>query len=125
MIRLFQVFFPTSIIGLFLTETLLIAACYFGAYDAVSRLLMPGYDLAEMYYLYDNGLVRTLIPILTIQFGLYLSDLYSRIQVHSKLLLFQEFSLVVGIAVTDHQETSFFEPHSAGRLAACWSLSRR
>jgi subtilisin family serine protease len=27
--------------------------------------------------------------------------------------------------VTDHQETSFFEPHSAGRLAACWSLSRR
>jgi hypothetical protein len=27
--------------------------------------------------------------------------------------------------VTDHQETSFFEPHSAGRLAACWCLSRR
>lgn len=98
MIRLFQVFFPTSIVGLFLTETLLVAACYFGAYEMVSILLMPGYDLAEVYFLDDNGLVRTLIPILTIQFGLYLNDLYSRVQVRSKLILFQEFSFVVGIA---------------------------
>jgi sugar transferase (PEP-CTERM system associated) len=98
MIRLFQVFFPTSVIGLFLTETCLIAACYFGAYEVVSVLLMPGYDLAEVYYLYDNGLMRTLIPILTIQFGLYLSDLYTKIQVRSKIILLQEFSFVIGIA---------------------------
>src|ERR1041385_2062289 len=30
-----------------------------------------------------------------------------------------------GGVVVDHQKTSFFEHHSAGRLATCWNLSRR
>jgi sugar transferase (PEP-CTERM system associated) len=92
MIRLFRVFLPTSVLGLLVSETLLILGCYVGA------LFLLG-DLApDIYLFYAGGAERIGIVTGSLLAGLYLSDLYGRLRITSKILLLQQFCLVVGAA---------------------------
>jgi sugar transferase (PEP-CTERM system associated) len=90
--RFFSVFIPTRILALVISETLLILtsfilACYF---------VLPVDPAA--YLLYDGGLWNIALVLATILIGLYLSDLYSEIQVRSHVVLLQQLCLVMGIA---------------------------
>jgi exopolysaccharide biosynthesis polyprenyl glycosylphosphotransferase len=77
---------------LLLTETLLVFSCF----------VLAGYAVLDVdpvvYLLYDGGLVRIAVVVLTMLVALYFHDLYSEIHVRSKMLLFQQCCQVVGIA---------------------------
>ena len=90
MIRLFRVSIPSSVLALFLLETLLLAACY---------VLAAHYALDEdtvFYVLYDGGWRSILLAVATIQVGLYLQDLYEHLRPVSRIYLGQQVSLVLG-----------------------------
>ena len=52
-----------------------------------------------MFLLYDGGVVRIGFAVGSIVLGIYFHDLYSRIQVKSRILLAQQLSQVIGIAL--------------------------
>ncbi|MGJ5817197.1 sugar transferase [Paludibaculum fermentans] len=92
MIRIFKVFIPASVVGLLLSETLLVIACYIGAYALV------GPDNLDIFLFYDGGMERVLFVAASVLVGVYLNDLYSELRVISRLRLVQQFCLVMGMA---------------------------
>jgi exopolysaccharide biosynthesis polyprenyl glycosylphosphotransferase len=50
------------------------------------------------YLLYDGGLIRIFVMVLTILFGLHLQDFYSRFHVQSRVVLLQDLCVAVGWA---------------------------
>ncbi|MDR3717765.1 MAG: sugar transferase [Bryobacteraceae bacterium] len=91
MIRLFRVFIPTSVIGLLASEIVIAVACYVLGY------WIAGPEEMEVYFLLEDGILRTAIVVLTLIFGIYWSDLYEDMQVSSALQLYQQFCLITGI----------------------------
>ncbi len=90
--RLFPVFVPGRILGLLISELLLIA----GSFVLASYFVLQ-VDPAD-YLLYDGGLVSIAVVLASILIGLYLQDLYSDVRVTSKVVLLQQLCLVIGIA---------------------------
>jgi sugar transferase (PEP-CTERM system associated) len=91
MIRLFKVFIPVGTLTLLVTEALLI----------VSAFIFATYIVLEVdptVFLYDGGLVRILLVVLSIIVGLHFHDLYSQIYVKSRIVLVQQICLVMGVA---------------------------
>ncbi len=93
MTRLSRVFLPVGALALFISEILLIAACFV----AVTFLILNVDPV--VFLLADNGLLRLSLAAASILFGLYFEDLYRRIHVKSRVLLIQQLSLVMGIAL--------------------------
>ena len=92
MVRLFQVFIPTSIVALLLSEAVLLYSCYL-----LATYLM--FDVgADVFLFYEGGLVRISIVVLSVMLGAYFNDLYSDLRRGPALLLVQRFSLVLGMA---------------------------
>ena len=92
MIRIFRVFVPTSVIALLVSETVLIFSCYL-----LACFLTLDVD-PQVYLLYDDGLARMSIVVVCLMLGIYLHDLYTQFRIRSRLLLFQQMCLIVGIA---------------------------
>jgi sugar transferase (PEP-CTERM system associated) len=90
MIRLFKVSIPSSVIALILSEAILVFSCYILA----AYLLL---DVAVDVFLFDDGgLWRIMLVVAVIMLGLYFHDLYENYRIRSRLLLIQQFCLVVG-----------------------------
>jgi sugar transferase (PEP-CTERM system associated) len=98
MIRLFKVFIPASIIGLVFSEFLLIYFCYTVAACGVGWLVYgqfnPITSLGTDYQYWKIAVV-----VVSIMAGIYFQDLYSKIHVHSGVLLFQQACTAIGIAI--------------------------
>lgn len=92
MIRLFRVFIPVGTVTLLLSEILLVTASF-----VIACYLVFQADPTD-YLLYDGGMVRIFVVLLCILIGLHFHDLYSQIYLKSRLVLFQQLSLVIGIA---------------------------
>ena len=92
MIRLFRVFVPVGALTLLVCETLLIAAAF-----VLATYIMLGVA-PEVFLLYDGGLQRILLVLVSILVGLYFQDLYSQIRVKSRIVLAQQLCLVMGAA---------------------------
>ncbi len=91
MIRLSSAIIPTSIVGLLLSELLILVAIF-----TVSSAFLV--EAGLWLFLSDqNGAVRILVVVLSIVGGLYLNDLYTRIKVVSRVVLVQQVCLSVGI----------------------------
>jgi sugar transferase (PEP-CTERM system associated) len=91
MIRLFRVFIPTSVIALLVSEIILTCTCYI-----VAAFLML--DVApEVFLLDDNGWLRIAIVVVSIMLGIYFHDLYTQFRIRSRVLLFQQVIVVVGV----------------------------
>jgi sugar transferase (PEP-CTERM system associated) len=89
--RLFRVYFPTSVVMLLVTEAALIYGCYLGA----------AYLLAESpqeFLLYEGGLWRIGIASAFVLAGLYFNDLYSQFRIRSRTQLIQMTCFVLGIS---------------------------
>ena len=105
MIRLFRVFFPTSVIALLFSEIVILL---FG-YTLASYWLI---DVAPtIFLLYDGGLLRIAVVILTIVLALHFQDLYTEVRVRSRILLFQQLCLAVGIAFLVQGVASYINPN--------------
>jgi sugar transferase (PEP-CTERM system associated) len=90
MIRLFKVFIPVGTLALFVSEVLLVTAAFIFATYVVLEV-----D-PTVFLLYDGGLSRIVLVLLSILAGLHLHDLYSQIYVKSRILLIQQLCLVMG-----------------------------
>src|ERR1700691_2135468 len=91
--RLSRVFVPVGALALLFSEILLIAACFLVA----AYLILPVDPTVFLFY--DNGLLRIALAGGSILFGLYFEDLYAKLYVTSRVLLIQQLSLVMGIAL--------------------------
>ena len=83
---------PTSVIALLVSETVLIFSCYL-----LASFLTLDVD-PQVYLLYDDGLARISIVVACLMVGIYLHDLYTQFRIRSRILLFQQLCLIVGIA---------------------------
>jgi lipopolysaccharide/colanic/teichoic acid biosynthesis glycosyltransferase len=93
MIRLFRVFVPVGALALLFSEILLTASCFL-----VVTFLILNVD-PQVFLFNDSGLQRIAVVVASILFGLFFEDLYERIHVKSRVLLLQQLSLVLGIAL--------------------------
>jgi exopolysaccharide biosynthesis polyprenyl glycosylphosphotransferase len=92
MIRLFRVFIPASVVGLLVSEAILIFFCY-----ALAAFLAPGV-VPEIFFFDDSGLLRISIVAGCVILGIYFHDLYWKFRIQSKILLVQQICLVLGMA---------------------------
>ena len=92
MIRLFRVFVPRGVLTLLVSDVLLITSAF----------ILTTYFVEEVdptpYLLYDWGLLRIALVVLSILVGLHFQDLYSRVHVKSRIILAQQLCLAIGIA---------------------------
>lgn len=100
--RLSRVFVPVGALALLVSEVLLITACFL----AVTFLIL---NVDPTVFLFaDNGLWRIALAVASILFGLYFEDLYKHIYVNSRVLLIQQLSFVMGIALLIQGFISYF-----------------
>ena len=91
MIRLFRVFIPTSVVALLVSEIILTYTCY-----VVATFLMM--DVApEVFLIDDHGWLRIGIVVGCLMLGIYFHDLYTQFRIRSRILLFQQVIVVVGV----------------------------
>ena len=92
MIRLFKVFVPVGGLTLLVSEILLVTSAFiFATYLMLE--VSP-----TVFLLYDGGLLRIVLVLLSILIGLHFHDLYSQIYVKSRIVLVQQLCLVMGVA---------------------------
>src|ERR1035441_10370144 len=92
MIRLFKVFIPVGTLTLLVSEVLLVTSAFIFATYIVLEV-----D-PTVFLLYDGGLSRIVLVLISILVGLHLHDLYSQIQIKSRIVLIQQLCLVMGVA---------------------------
>ncbi|MGH9584430.1 MAG: nucleoside-diphosphate sugar epimerase/dehydratase, partial [Bryobacteraceae bacterium] len=93
MIRIFRVFIPASVVGLLVSEILLVLACYWVA--GYATLNVDPY----FYFFAVGNYWKIFIVTACIIVGLYFEDLYTHLRVVSRLLLVQQVCLAVGCAL--------------------------
>jgi sugar transferase (PEP-CTERM system associated) len=96
MVQLFRVFIPASIIGLVLSEAVLVFLCYLGGSLLLGATFNPDFTIA--LFIDDDGLIKTAFVMVCIVVGMYFQDLYSHFRVKSLTLLLQQLCLVIGLA---------------------------
>ncbi len=104
MLRLLRHLIPSNVLTLLITETAIILSSF-----VLASYVVLDVDPA-VYLLYDGGLSRIVVVLLTILVALYFHDLYSEIQVTSKVLLLQQCCQVIGIAFLAQALVSWARP---------------
>jgi sugar transferase (PEP-CTERM system associated) len=95
--QLFRAFIPASILGLAISEAILLFLCYVAGQWLVIHFLNPYVDLS--IYLFDEGGVsQILVVVICLMLGLYFQNLYSNVRVKSTTVLLQQVCLLVGLA---------------------------
>lgn len=96
MIRAFKVFIPTSIVSLFLLETVVVACAFLtAAYLDVEELPR---DFVPTW-LMNEGLLQITIALATILLGLYFGNFYSGARHWGRVLITQRLCFVLGVAL--------------------------
>ncbi len=93
MIRLFRVFVPAGTLALLAAETIIMLTAF-----VLASYLVLEVDPTD-YLLYDGGLARILVVVLSIVISLYFQDLYSNYLIESRILLLQQLSMAIGTAI--------------------------
>jgi exopolysaccharide biosynthesis polyprenyl glycosylphosphotransferase len=102
--RPFRVFVPAGTLTLLISEILLVSAAF-----VLASYLELGVD-PTVFLLYDGGLERIFLVLLSILMGMYFRDLYAQIRVKSRVVLLQQLCLVIGIAFLMQGLISYFAP---------------
>src|SRR5438874_11306254 len=95
--QLFRAFIPASVVGLILSEFILIFLCFLAGSWLVGRFINPNLDLYAFLF-YESGLFQIAVVVVCLTFGLYFQDLYSNVRVKSVTLLVQQTCVVIGLA---------------------------
>lgn len=92
MIRLFKVFIPASILVLILSEIILVTSAFLAAVFLLAE------TEPEVFLFYDSGFSRVLFVVAVIILSLYFLDLYNDLRVGSRIQLFQQVCMAIGVA---------------------------
>jgi sugar transferase (PEP-CTERM system associated) len=92
MLRLLRELIPVSVLTLLVSEFVLYGSCF-----VLSSFIILEVD-PTVFLLYDGGLGRIIVAVLSILLGLYFHDLYSQFLVKSRILLLLQGCQVIGIA---------------------------
>lgn len=95
--QLFRAFIPASILGLAISEAILLFLCYVAGQWLVIHFLNPYIDL-PIYLLDEGGILQISIVVACLMLGLYFQNLYSNVRVKSTTLLLQQVCLLVGLS---------------------------
>lgn len=104
MIRIFRVFVPTSVVALLVSEVILLFLCFVVALVGVMDV-----D-PEFVLVYDGGALRIAIAVFSILLGLYFQDLYTELRIRSRIFLFQQFMMAVGLAFLVQAMSTYVNP---------------
>jgi sugar transferase (PEP-CTERM system associated) len=104
MIRLFRVFIPTSVLALLISEVILLYFCFVIVVAAVTEV-----D-PEFVLLFDGGLSRISVAVASIMVALYFQDLYNELRIRSRIYLWQQFSMAVGVAFLVQGMSTYVNP---------------
>jgi exopolysaccharide biosynthesis polyprenyl glycosylphosphotransferase len=104
MIRLLRELIPPAVLALLLSEAALTTTCFI-----VASYLVLDVD-PSVYLLYDGGLWRVGVVLLSIVISLYFHDLYTNIRVRSRILLIQQACQVIGTAFLVQALLSYLNP---------------
>jgi sugar transferase (PEP-CTERM system associated) len=102
MVRLFRVFVPVGSLALLISEILLVSTSFI-----VATYFVLDVD-AAVFLLYDGGLKRILLATTCTLFALYLQDLYSDIQVESRIRLALQLCIAAGATFLAEAFLSYF-----------------
>src|SRR5690242_7972661 len=105
MIRLFRVFVPVGTVTLLISEIVLITSAFL-----LATFLVLEVD-PTVFLLYDGGLIRIFVVLLTILAGLHIQDLYSQYFVKSRIVLLQQLCMVMGVAFLLQGFISYLDPN--------------
>jgi len=95
MIQLFKVFIPASVIGLVVSEFILIFLCYTGGIFLLAPLINPDFSPA-VFLEQEGGPYRIAFVVVCIVAGVYFQNLYSMFRVRSLTLLVQQLCVAIG-----------------------------
>jgi sugar transferase (PEP-CTERM system associated) len=102
-IRLFRVFIPASVVGLLVSEVLIVLGCY-----SLSLYLVRA---DPIFYLFGlNNYWKLLLVTGLIILVMYFQDLYENLRILSRILLVQQVSLAVGSALLMMAFLGYLEP---------------
>jgi sugar transferase (PEP-CTERM system associated) len=104
MIRIFRVSVSGRVLALLVSEIALTSFCFFAA--AYFRLG----DEVTSYFLDEGGLIRAALVVASIILGLHFIDLYTRIQVKSRMRLLMDLNQVIGIALLTQGLIAYASP---------------
>src|ERR1700688_4135030 len=88
----FKVFIPVGTLTLLVSEILLVTSAFI-----VATYIDLNVD-PTIFLLDDGGLFKIALVVISILIGLHFHDLYTQFYVKSRLVLFQQLCLVMGIA---------------------------
>ncbi len=91
-VRIPRVLVPASVLGLLLSEILLLFGCY-----AASAFLFPELD-GQTFLLYESGFTRIGIQVGLLLLGFFFRDLYGELRIPNRTQLLQQLILVIGLA---------------------------
>lgn len=98
MIKIFRVFIPAGVIGLILSEFLLIFLCYIAGCALITPTFNPDFDLRTFIGDYA-GLIRIAIPALCMVAGIYFQDLYSNFRIKGFMDLAEQIFIAISGAI--------------------------
>jgi sugar transferase (PEP-CTERM system associated) len=90
--RLFKVFIPAGTLTLLFSEIILVSSAFI-----VATYIDLNVD-PTVFLLDDGGLLKIVLVVISILIGLHFHDLYTQFYVKSRIVLFQQLCLVMGIA---------------------------
>jgi lipopolysaccharide/colanic/teichoic acid biosynthesis glycosyltransferase len=93
MLSFLRTLFSTRTLSLLVPETILIFSCYI-----LAAYWTSGAD-PSVFLLYDNGLLQIALVVAGVLVGLQINKLYAQVGVRSKILLAQQLSLTLGVAL--------------------------
>ena len=108
MIKIFRVFIPAGVIGLILSELLLIFLCYIAGCALITPTVNPDFSLG-IFIAADAGLFRIAVPALCIVASIYIQDLYSNFRIKSFMDLAQQISIAIGGAFLSQALLSYLK----------------
>ena len=106
MIRLFGIVIPARVFTLFVSEIILLAACFVAA-----AYTDPDLGDVRVYLLYDSGILRIAIVIGFVVLGLFFSNLYAEVRIRSRLALSESLCLIFGIAFLGQGVIGYLDPN--------------
>jgi lipopolysaccharide/colanic/teichoic acid biosynthesis glycosyltransferase len=98
-------FVPARIFTLFVSEMVLLAACYVAAAFAD-----PDVGDVGLFLAYDSGVIRIAIAVAFVIVGLFLRNLYAEIRIRNRLFLFQNLCLIFGMAFIGQGALGYLDP---------------
>jgi lipopolysaccharide/colanic/teichoic acid biosynthesis glycosyltransferase len=110
MIRSLRLLVPASVLAMLLCETALIAASYLAAVS-LDRELDP-----QVFLIEQSGWMSIAAAVAVILLGMHFRQLYGELRIHSRILLFQELSLVMGAVFIAEALMTYFQ--------SSWALPR-